>query len=42
MLPLIPKEGKNFKLKDWLIQEGYPPHEIMDNPNFACRMWETE
>ena len=42
MLPLIPKEGKNFKLKDWLIQERYPPHEIMDNPNFACRMWETE
>ena len=38
MLPLIPKEGKNFRLKDWLIQEGYPPHEITDNPNFACRM----
>ena len=40
MLPLIPKEGKNFKLKKWLIDEGYPPHEIADaGINFQCRMW---
>ena len=43
MLPLIPKEGKNFKLKKWLIDEGYPPHEIADaGINFQCRMWETD
>ena len=43
MLPLIPKEGKNFKLKKWLIDEGYPPHEIADaGINFQCRVWETD
>ena len=43
MLPLIPKEGKNFKLQKWLVDNGYPPHEIRDlGEAFTCRIWETD
>ena len=42
MLPLIPKEGKDFKLTTWLVSEGYPPHEITDLGNqFTCKIWEV-
>lgn len=42
MLPLIPKEGKDFKLTTWLVSEGYPPHEIRDLGNqFTCKIWEV-
>jgi len=42
MLPLIPKEGKDFKLTKWLVSEGYPQHEITDlGAEFHVRVWEV-